>query len=172
MKSIYHKPSLDLDMKKYLKRIVCMLILLSSGYINAQELPKVNQDILDYCEHQMKKKVGNGECWTLAKEALNHAKADWTSPTNYGDIIDLNITTILPGDIIQFENVRVERADGYWFEFPHHTAVVQEVLSEGKLVMLHQNFSGVKKVDKFELDLKDVVKGELAFYRPRQSTVK
>ena len=71
--------------------------------------------------------------------------------------------TILVGDIIQFEKVKLSNGTTY----PHHTAIVYEVLGSGKYLIAHQNFANVRKVTTRELDLSILLKGSIEFYRPK-----
>jgi cell wall-associated NlpC family hydrolase len=103
----------------------------------------------------MGQKVGDGECYALADEALRSAGA--ASAPDFGRITptadykwssqQVSPTDAKPGDIIQFRNshitVKTEHADGSWEENtqdrPHHTAVVVSNGSSGNLTVLEQN---------------------------------
>lgn len=116
----------------------------------------------------MGKKVGHGECWDLAAEALNSAHAQWDGFYGFGTKVQP--TEALPGDIIQFEGVQVEvrspdsiRRESYG----HHTAIVTAVLAPGVFTIAHQNAGpGGRKVNETELALSNVITGTLTFYRP------
>ena len=47
----------------------------SLDLIKDKELPAVNEQVLKFAEASLGKQVGNGECWTLADQALASAKA-------------------------------------------------------------------------------------------------
>ena len=146
------------------KLFLALTILLSYNTILAQnELPPVNQKILDFSTKSMGKKVDRGECWDLAKFALDYAGAKWEAPFDYGKIVDPKKDTILAGDIIQFEKVKSSNG----ISFPHHTAIVYKVISSGKYLIAHQNFNNIRKVGTLELDLSFVTKGSIKFFRPR-----
>lgn len=130
-------------------------------------IPAVNQQVVDYCTQHMNKKVDRGECWDLARFALDYAKAKWSTPYNFGEKVNYKNVTIYPGDIIQFEKVKLTFKNGYQ-EYPHHTAIVYQVLGENKFLIAHQNFAGKKKVHTWELDLNYLSKGKIQFYRPVQ----
>ncbi len=152
-------------MNQYMQRlIICLSVVFGVIYNSGAEeqLPEVNQSVVDYCEKAMGTKVARGQCWDLAKLALNFAEADWEPPYIYGELIDPEKDEILPGDIIQFEGVKLSNRDSYY----HHTAIVLEALAEGKYVMAHQNFAGVEKVTTRELDLSQFEEGTIEFYRP------
>ena len=123
----------------------------------------VNPKIIEFCKKSMGKKIDRGECWDLAKFALDYANADWNSPYDFGIIVDPNEANIIEGDIIQFENVKLSNRT----TFPHHTAIVYQVLEPKKYIIIHQNFNSVKKVSTLELDLNLLTKGSITFYRPR-----
>lgn len=127
------------------------------------ELPVVNAKVLEFCKKSMAKKVGRGECWDLAKFALDYAQATWEPPYNYGEVVYPKSTQILAGDIIQFEKVKTNDGTVY----PHHTAIVFEVLGKDSFVIVHQNIDNVKKVMTTKLDLTQVKKGSIVFYRPK-----
>ena len=157
-------------MNKILRRylpIIFILTITLGIYTKAlaQTTPPLNQKIIEYCASQMDKKVDRGECWDLAKYALDYANAKWTPPYTFGEKVNFKKDDIFPGDIIQLENVKLTFKNGY-ATYPHHTAIVYEVLADGKYLIAHQNFAGKKKVHTWELDLNFMSKGKIQFYRP------
>ena len=79
---------------------------------------------------------------------------------------------VRPGDIVQFRDTKFagRRPGGgtYTMSFSHHTAVVQTVGAEGRVVnVLHQNYAGKKTVAETTLNLNDLQGGWLRFYRPQ-----
>ena len=148
-------------MKKSIEFLVLVFILVS--FQNG--LPEVNQKVVDYCQSKVGTKVDRGECWDLAKFALDHAGAKWNPPYNFGAKFNYKKGGILPGDIIQFENVTFKWDRGQ-MSFPHHTAVVVENKGNGKIVIAHQNFGGSKKVQLTDINLNYHKKGDLNFYHP------
>lgn len=133
-------------------------------------IPAINNDIINFVNTKIKKKVGRGECWDLAAEALNNAGAVWDGKYQYGKEINVNTEQVFPGDIIQFEKVKVQFVkDGvkYKEDMAHHTAIIYTVKGKGLFDLAHQNtsFSG-RKVGLSELDLKTIVKGKYTIYRP------
>lgn len=138
--------------------------------IECDSTPTLNEGVVEFVQDHIKKKVGRGECWDLAAQALNSIEAQWDGQYRYGDRVVPYKDCIYPGDIIQFKGVKVKyRADGseYMEKMAHHTAIVYEVVDNGVYVIAHQNtyFSG-KKVGLSTLDLKNVYKGKYYFYRP------
>ncbi|MFZ1333710.1 MAG: hypothetical protein WAR83_16070, partial [Flavobacteriales bacterium] len=68
-----------------MNRSFCLLLTLAfSSQFQAQDpdstgsaIPELNQHIVAYALGQEGKKVGRGECWDLAAEALNSGGATW-----------------------------------------------------------------------------------------------
>jgi len=132
--------------------------------------PELNQHVVDFVKSKMGKKVGAGECWDLAAEALNTAGARWDGLYGFGDVMDWKKAEVFPGDIVQFENVDIERREGTAVRrerYGHHTAVIMEVRAKGDYTIAHQNMQGVgRKVGLGQLAMSDVRGGKLIFYRP------
>jgi hypothetical protein len=117
----------------------------------------MSSKIVQFAQSRVGQKVGDGECFALADEALRGAGA--SSAANYGQITpdadykwssqQVSPADAKPGDIIQFRNFKVTttivRADGSWSEDwterPHHTAVVVSNDGSGNLTVLEQNVS-------------------------------
>src|SRR6185369_362308 len=96
----------------------------------ADSLPELNQQILDFVNAHLKKKVGRGECWDLAAEALDQAGAKWNHKYKYGIRINPDSAAVFPGDIIQFEGVKlafVKDGKKSWEQMYHHTAVIYSI---------------------------------------------
>ena len=132
-------------------------------------IPAMNKQIIEFVKTKIKKKVGTGECWDLAAEALQLVNAKWDMKYKYGKEIDYKKEPIYPGDIIQFENVILNyEKDGKKFteKMPHHTAIIFEVTNNSNFTMAHQNngYSG-KKVGVSPLDLTTLTKGKFKIYR-------
>lgn len=131
----------------------------------------VNEQVVDFVQDRMGKKVGRGECWDLAAEALNSAGATWDGSYGWGVVIEPGTDSILPGDVIQFKDVELEWVEGNSrnrMTMPHHTAVVIDVKAPGVFIIAHQNFGPIgRKVGTTELVLAHVKKGRTTFYRPQ-----
>jgi hypothetical protein len=160
------------------KLIPLLLFLFSSSLsLNAQtNIPELNKEIINYVESVMGTQVDRGECWDLANQALTRIGADWDLEYKYGKKIDPNKDRIFPGDLIQFENVKVKYTKGnttYTEMMEHHTAIVYKVLGKGVYELAHQNteFSG-RKVGLSKLDINTVVQGKMMFYRPTKNMKK
>lgn len=142
----------------------------TKSFPECDSIPPLNKGVLDFVNAHIHKKVGRGECWDVAAEALNSVQANWDQRYAFGTKVDYKKECIYPGDIIQFENVKVVIKEGTTTDtgvYPHHTAIIYEVKGKGKYTLAHQNtpFSG-KRVGLSELDLANVVKGKITIYRP------
>ncbi len=140
--------------------------LFSAFVCKAQESSDIAKKIITFCDLNKGKKVGKGECWDLAKEALNAARATWTPPYVFGKELGKK-EALNAGDIIQFEKVKIEYPDGAWKELPHHTAIVYKVIDGTKFTMAEQNANGKRFVIFSEIDLSYVKKGKYTVYRPQ-----
>ena len=142
--------------------------------INAQNtIPELNQEIIKYVDSVIGTKVERGECWDLANQALIKVDADWDREYKYGNKIDPEKDKIFPGDIVQFEKIKVKYAKGnatYTEIMEHHTAIVYKVIDKGVFELAHQNteFSG-RKVGISKFDISTVVQGKMFFYRPTKN---
>ena len=145
----------------------------------------LGEDIVSYARSKMGQKVGNGECTSLAEEALHHCDARRPDPVQgiWGDEVK-HLRELQPGDILQFENaVFVKqhlRADGalltVTMKYPHHTAIVARVRKRGPkpvLVILHQNAGPegsdddeMKVVREWTLEMSTQRGGTVKAYRP------
>ena len=132
----------------------------------------LNTAIVEFVQSKIGKKVGHGECWDLAAEALIAAGAMWDGKYAWGLVIDPEKDAVIPGDVVQFENVVFEwEADNslYRENMPHHTAIIIEVKSPGVFVIAHQNFGQQgRKVGTGDLVLAYKKKGKLTVYRPQR----
>ena len=136
------------------------------------ELPTLNQSVVDYVLVQEGKRVGSGECWDLAAIALNKAGAKWDGMYVFGRLIDWRRDEVLPGDIIQMEEVEVEHRSENMIQREHygkHTAVVVAVRERGDFTLAHQNVQPLgRKVGLSDLRMSNVRGGKLTFYRPQE----
>ena len=168
-----------------MKTLCSAFILLLSFCVNAQspstkakQLPvpcdstsALNQEILDAVKPYVGKKVDRGECWDLAKLALDKTGAKWDGYMDFGKKIDWKKDCLQPGDILQFEKVEFSGTDKdknkYTESFYHHTALVYAVHDDGTIELIHQNAgqSG-KKVGVSPLNFADMKKGTIQAYRP------
>ncbi|MDA3952821.1 MAG: hypothetical protein PF485_04185 [Bacteroidales bacterium] len=154
--------------------LVISFSLFLVGFSSAQDIiTGLNKDIVKYVKSVEGKKVDRGECWDLANQALIHIDADWDKAYVYGNKVDPEKDQVFPGDLIQFENVKVQYTEGnatYTEFMTHHTAIVYKVIEKGVYKIAHQNteFSG-RKVGVSNLNLNHVVEGDIFFYRPTKN---
>lgn len=145
------------------------------------QVPATNIKVVKFAESHKGKQVGNGECWTLAAEALAAAGAprpgaDGVDVFDFGRKLTAKETP-LPGDIGQMTKAAFTRKDPAGREkpvvttVPQHTVVVLTV--EGrKVAVLHQNFNGNRTVHRGEFDLAELTEGKVEFFRPRGPSVR
>jgi hypothetical protein len=140
---------------------------INRGEINSLPLiPPVNQRILDFAKKNAGQQVGNGECWTLANEALKAAGARHPSVMVWGRKLSAGEEP-MPGDVIQFTSVTFHSKKGTsHYGGPDHTAIIEQVVSPGVFLLLQQNMGGNKTVSEATIDLATKTEGELAIYRP------
>jgi len=148
------------------------MAVLAGTTANAQvvELPAINQRIIDFVHDHEGKKVGRGECWDLAAEALNEAGAKWNGFYEFGTLVDWERYEVFPGDVVQFSNVEIEHRAGNSISherYGQHTAIIIAVHGRGDFLIAQQNMQPMgKKVGTSALRMADVRAGKLTFYRP------
>lgn len=150
---------------------------MSTPSVPAQELNAGGavdaQKVLNYISGKQGKRDGDGECFTLADNALKGAGAK--SAADYGplgkdvDYIwgnEVAVDGAQPGDIIQFRNYEYTRKDVYDNDTGsgesestekrgHHTAIVKSVGADGRITVWEQNVPpGTGAVRSFELYFK------------------
>ena len=141
----------------------------------------------------MGQQVGDGECWTLANQALLAVAAQCSSrgiepcmssqSYTHGHIVYSFVPAKSPypeprggtqeagvtrGDIIQLLSAHFKSKDGRsekWAGAPDHTAVITEVDPNGVLKVVESNVGGVKRVQKGSYDMEELVKGEVRIFR-------
>ncbi len=123
----------------------------------------LSQKVVDFAARSIGQQVGNGECWTLANEALKAAGAQPADGYTFGTPLSLN--EIRPGDILQFTNARFEEP-GYYVTMgaPNHTAVVYSISGE-RVFILQQNFNGKRTVGTFDIRFSTMTGGDVKAYR-------
>ena len=151
---------------------IVLLPTLFSLTTDCNETFPLNQQIIEFVNSKMNKKVGKGECWDLANEALTLVQAKWDGNLKFGRKLDYKKECIYAGDIIQFEKVKVKYTENkvtYQEAMPHHTAIIYEVKGTGDFVLAHQNtaYTG-RKVGTSSLNLMNVTGGKISIYRPEK----
>lgn len=132
----------------------------------------LNEKILEFVDRTLGSKVGRGECWDLAQEALDTNLADWTRPVTFGLPLDPDNAEIKAGDIIQVRNLKtvehlpnnVTRRES--LGAPDHTAVIYKVLGKKHFTLAHQNVQGKRAVIKSDVNFNNTTSGEFWIYRP------
>jgi hypothetical protein len=112
--------------------------------------------------------VGDGECWTLADQALRFAGAQPPGTGGlgiyqFGRQLDPD-EDILPGDVMQFWNARFVYDDGSWQYMPQHTAIVYD-LAGSSITLINQN-NPDPFVTLTYIDVDYLQQGTMITYRP------
>ncbi|WP_317900204.1 hypothetical protein [Aurantibacillus circumpalustris] len=144
--------------------------LICSAVKTCDQIPVLNQKLIDFVKTNLNKKVGRGECWDLAAHGLNAIGANWDKNYGFGKEIDLKKDCVFPGDLIQFEGVEIQyqkKNSFYREELEHHTAIIFKVHNKESFVLAEQNTTDLgKKVGTAPLELKNILKGTFKIYRP------
>lgn len=152
-----------------MKKLSLIILILFITSHTQDEIPPVNAKVITYVKSVMGKKVGRGECWDLAAQALDYAHAKWEAPYQFGKLVNYQKDRLYPGDIIQITNVtmesQTETSITRW-KMALHTAVVYKVNSATEIVIAEQNVDGVRKVMTNTWNLNDIKSGKMEFYRP------
>lgn len=143
-----------------------------------------------WCESKMGSQVGNGECWTLAHEALKAIAAEemarggepclpsqslihgykiyqFLPPAPCEPSGGIHAAGVARGDIIQYLSAHFKHKNGgqSWAGAPDHTAVVTGVERDGSLKIVQSNSGGVKTVQVGTVNFNDLVGGEIRIFR-------
>lgn len=138
-------------------------------------IPPSNEMVVIFCERMLGKTVGDGECWTLANEALKVSNAHTPRQPDvyvFGHKLP-TVAAALPGDVMQFRNAVI---GGSTYGVPgrfdgQHTAVIRQVLGSGAFEIMHQNWGAPgKTVSITTLDLNLLDSGNVSIYRPVQKS--
>jgi hypothetical protein len=152
-------------------------ILIIFGFVHFQSFAQcdsispLNKSIIQYVDSKVNKKVGRGECWDLAKYALEDVGANWDFKFAFGRHLKSN-ECIMPGDIIQFTKVKIKYKEGkktLYITMDQHTAIIYKVISSDEIQLIHQNteFSG-KKVGISSIRFSTITSGKYDIYRPQK----
>lgn len=136
-----------------------------SGYaFNGQN--RVSAAVAQFGATQIGQMIGSGQCWDLVDQALLAAGAVRPGARNFDTYVfgQEVYNNFQVGDVIQFENVRLQSPHSYQ-ELPHHTAIV--AAANGSIVTVyHQNVNGDMHVQTGVFDLATKVRGLIRVYRP------
>lgn len=121
------------------------------------------QKIAQFAQKTLGKKVGNGECWTLADDAYKAAgvKRPGEGSRVWGRELNWDEEKVRPGDILELESAQFSNGGR---SAANHTAVIIGCKRKGVITVYHQNW-GVKKVTTQEFDLKSMTSGKAKIYR-------
>lgn len=158
------------------------LFLALVALISPSEPASVNEKVVEFARTRLGTKVGDGECSSLAREALRYAGAR-RSRSSWGAALS-SFDEVQPGDILEFHDVvivqRKLRSDGVVVKLtvksPHHFAIVARVEqreNEIQWVVLHQNAgftrageTGKKVVQPWTFGPAEKQSGVIKAYRP------
>lgn len=155
----------------------------------ATEPPDLNSTVLATSRNCLGRRVGNGQCTSLATHALATAGAagisrDFPAAGDYvwGTLVTVvskepagvkgipTLAVVRGGDVIQMRNVLLNggtpTGGTYRMMANHHTAVVESADPvRGTVTLLHQNWNG-GPVQRDVFNLGDLKRGWLRVYRP------
>lgn len=136
----------------------------SAPRIPSAQISELQREVLNYAADNIGRKIGRGECWDLADQALRAAGAEPPRGYTFGTPVPLE--EIQPGDILQFTSARFDEP-GYWtiMGMPNHTAVVHAV-GDTRAFILQQNFDGKRYVTTYDLNLNNLTSGSIEAFRP------
>jgi len=134
-------------------------------------MSSINAKILSFSKRKLRKRVGDGDCWDFAYNALKHAggklpkRLGPTSPVTYIWSSDTkSYADAIPGDILQFKEyiIRIDALgnretfpDGSWKQYPSnyreitlgapwHTQILKKKESDGQITIYEQNWQNSK----------------------------
>ena len=122
--------------------------------------------IVKFCRKNKGRKVGDGQCWSLANEAFKATGARRVKGQLrvWGPEVNLRKESPRPGDILECDKTRF--SDGSYTS-GQHTAVIIEVYSRTMVRIAEQNMGGALRVSERNLDLSGVRSGRIFVYRPQ-----
>ena len=126
--------------------------------------------IVAFCDKNLGKKVGNGECWTLANEAFKACglSRPGSDARVWGRLIDPKTEKLEAGDIIEYRSASFSNGTSTG---PAHTAIVVKGGRRGRATIAEQNWAGNKTVRKTSFDARSLQKGKIMIYRPDYVTL-
>ncbi|CAK9441066.1 uncharacterized protein LODBEIA_P49350 [Lodderomyces beijingensis] len=145
-------------------------------YLVAQN-QKFGEYVASWCEHNQGKQVGSGECWDLAKFALEKGCGKHAFVSQYyihgypiyklgNGNASAPLDDVRRGDILQFRECKFVSPNGVTqtVGMPDHTSVVVDSYN-GTLTVLEQNVNGVRKVVQGSYVLASLKSGQVTVFR-------
>lgn len=139
----------------------------------------IGNQLVQYAQNRLGKKVGRGQCWDLPFHALQGVGAK--TPHDLGEDLyvwgeEISLSEATKGDILQFEDVVIRREwnDGdktKWEEWsfrPRHSAII-EAKSGVFYTLLNQHIRRQEKVTRLAripLGSEFITRGSIRAYRP------
>ena len=80
--------------------LLLVLALGSGAPGGCDSVPVLNQRVIAFVKDHVGKRVGTGECWDLAAQALAKAGATWDGAYGFGKRVDPLKECVHPGDIM------------------------------------------------------------------------
>ena len=122
-----------------------------------------NTAIVDFCRRNNGRKVGDGECWTLANEAFKATgkRRPGSETRVWGREVDYKAEGVRPGDIIEFQSAQFPN----YITGSRHTAIVAQG-GKGDIVIADQNSDRGKRVSFRPFNLNAKIRGKVTVYRP------
>jgi hypothetical protein len=178
----------SVQVRAVIDRAAVIAKLTEAGVIAKEDAAaaELAQKVVKFCKENLGKKIGDGECGTLAVEATKAAGAKpfheykenpGAQDYVWGELVfvfefeagkrkrDPADAKARPGDVIQYRDTTFRSSRGIYL-FPHHTAVIAEVKANGDLVVYEQNMQGKKEVTQGTLRPNELASGWIRVYRP------
>ena len=145
-----------------LEAVIEQFVKLSSG-----ELDRIAQEhgskIIAFCQFHFGRRVGDGECWSLAQKALEYA--DCAPPIGYNFGQQIELKDVKPGDVMQFKSCVFESPGSgkHFAGNPNHTAIVAGQVAGSMVPVFEQN---PKPCSLSTYDLSTLTSGQITYFRP------
>ena len=178
----------SVQVRATIERATLIAKLIEVGIISKEDLAaaEIAENVIQFCKDQLGKKVGDGECGTLAVQAIAAAKGkpfhEFKENPGVQDFVWGELLFVLEikdgkrvrnpadakpkaGDVIQYRDAVFRSSRGILL-LAHHTAIVGEVKATGELVVYEQNMNGKQEVTKGTLRPNELSGGWMRVYRP------